>query len=105
MALRGEDKVAEEKRGVQVPSKDPCRKPAACWDSLYFETQLADSQLVWHRRRLELIQDLEFPEAAHRLKASADGNYLYASGIHPPRVSVMSRTAQGRSGAVQLMPG
>ena len=39
-----------------------------------------------YRRRIELVQDLEFPEACHRLKASPDGQFLFATGIHPPRV-------------------
>lgn len=38
------------------------------------------------RRRLELIQDFEFPAAAHRIKATQDGAFIYATGIHPPRV-------------------
>lgn len=38
------------------------------------------------RTRLELIQDFEFPAAAHRIKATQDGAFIYASGIHPPRV-------------------
>jgi hypothetical protein len=32
------------------------------------------------RRRIELIQDFEFPEASLRLKSSRDGQYLVATG-------------------------
>ena len=32
------------------------------------------------RRRIDLIQDFEFPEASLRLKASRDGKYLLATG-------------------------
>jgi ribosome biogenesis protein ENP2 len=39
-----------------------------------------------YRRRIELVQDLDFPEACQRLRASPDGQYLFATGIHPPRV-------------------
>lgn len=39
-----------------------------------------------YRRRLELLQDLHFPTAAQRLKVTPDGEYLFASGIHPPQV-------------------
>ena len=39
-----------------------------------------------YRRRIELVQDLDFPEACHRLKLSPDGQFLIASGLHPPRV-------------------
>ena len=38
------------------------------------------------RRRIELVQDLEFPEACHRIKATSDGKFLFATGIHPPRL-------------------
>ena len=51
--------------------------------------QASYSRVLWYlhcRRRLELIQDFEFPAASHRLKATPDGQYIYASGIHPPRV-------------------
>ena len=39
-----------------------------------------------YRRRIELVQDLDFPEACQRLRATPDGQYLFATGIHPPRV-------------------
>ena len=39
-------------------------------------------------RRIELIQDLGFPAAAHRLKLSPDGQFLFATGTHAPRVRV-----------------
>lgn len=42
--------------------------------------------LSYDRRRIELVQDLEFPAACHRLKLTPDGEYLFATGIHPPRV-------------------
>ncbi|KAK9809324.1 hypothetical protein WJX73_004781 [Symbiochloris irregularis] len=41
-----------------------------------------------YRRRIELIQDLQFPEACQRLKITPDGQFLFATGIHPPRVRV-----------------
>ena len=34
------------------------------------------------------MQDLEFPAACHRLKLTPDGEYLFATGIHAPRVRV-----------------
>jgi len=34
------------------------------------------------------VQDLEFPAACHRLKATPDGQYLFATGIHAPRLRV-----------------
>ena len=39
-----------------------------------------------YARRIELVQDLGFPGACQRLKLSPDGNFLFASGTHPPRV-------------------
>ncbi|DBB18809.1 TPA: hypothetical protein ACH3X3_000404 [Trebouxia sp. C0006] len=41
-----------------------------------------------YRRQVELVQDLEFPAACHRLKATPDGQYLFATGIHAPRLRV-----------------
>jgi len=38
------------------------------------------------RRRIELVQDLDFPAACNRLKLTPDGQYLFASGTHAPRV-------------------
>ena len=40
------------------------------------------------RRQVELIQDLEFPAACHRMKATPDGQFLFATGIHAPRLRV-----------------
>ncbi len=39
------------------------------------------------QRRVELLQDFEFPTACGRIKATPDGQYLFASGLHPPQVS------------------
>ena len=41
-----------------------------------------------YRRRVELIQDFAFPAACQRLKITPDGQYIFASGYHPPRVRV-----------------
>jgi hypothetical protein len=40
------------------------------------------------RRRVELLQDLEFPAACQRIKATPDGQFIYASGYHPPIVKL-----------------
>lgn len=37
---------------------------------------------------MELIQDFEFPAACQRIKATPDGQYIFATGYHPPRVRV-----------------
>lgn len=39
-----------------------------------------------YRRRLELLQDFGFPAACQRLKLTPDGQYLVATGYHPPQV-------------------
>uniref|UniRef100_A0A1D2A8K0 Uncharacterized protein n=1 Tax=Auxenochlorella protothecoides TaxID=3075 RepID=A0A1D2A8K0_AUXPR len=41
-----------------------------------------------YNRRVELVQDFEFPAACQRIKVSADQQYIFASGYHPPRVRV-----------------
>ncbi len=38
--------------------------------------------------RIEIIQEFEFPISAGCLKASNDGNYVFASGIYPPRLKI-----------------
>ena len=39
-----------------------------------------------YRRRVDLIQDFEFPAACQRIKVTPDGQYIFASGYHPPQV-------------------
>jgi ribosome biogenesis protein ENP2 len=39
-----------------------------------------------YRRRIELVQDLNFPSACTSIKASQDGEYLFAAGLHGPQV-------------------
>eukprot|EP00887_Chlorella_sp_A99_P002039 scaffold18.g2039.t1 len=39
-----------------------------------------------YRRRVELLQDFEFPAACQRIKVTPDGQYIFASGYHPPQV-------------------
>lgn len=41
-----------------------------------------------YRRRIELIQDFDFPAACQRIKLTSDGQYIFATGYHPPRVRV-----------------
>jgi ribosome biogenesis protein ENP2 len=38
------------------------------------------------RRRLELIQDFDFPDTAGKIKSSVDGQYVIATGVYPPQV-------------------
>jgi hypothetical protein len=37
-------------------------------------------------RRLELLQDFSFPSACQRMKITPDGQYIFATGYHPPMV-------------------
>jgi ribosome biogenesis protein ENP2 len=41
----------------------------------------------WNRR-IELIQDFEFPTVPTKLKVSKDGHYIVATGIYKPQVRV-----------------
>ncbi|KIZ02919.1 Nucleolar protein 10 [Monoraphidium neglectum] len=41
-----------------------------------------------YRRRLELLQSFGFPSACQRLKATPDGQYIFATGYHPPMLKV-----------------
>uniref|UniRef100_A0A7R9YC92 NUC153 domain-containing protein n=1 Tax=Pinguiococcus pyrenoidosus TaxID=172671 RepID=A0A7R9YC92_9STRA len=40
------------------------------------------------RRRVELLNDFEFPGASQRVKLSADGRYAVATGVYPPSVKI-----------------
>jgi len=39
-----------------------------------------------YRRRVELLQDFSFPAACQKIKLTADHQYLFATGYHPPSV-------------------
>ena len=50
-----------------------------------------------YRRRIELIQDFEFPAGCNRIKVTPDGQFIFASGYHPPQVgAACSRGAAWR---------
>lgn len=38
--------------------------------------------------KIEIIQDFEFPISSGCIKISNDGNYVFASGIYPPRLKI-----------------
>ena len=44
------------------------------------------SKDVEYRRRIELLQDFDFPTASQRVQASADGQYVIVTGTYPPQV-------------------
>lgn len=61
-----------------------------------------------YRGRLELLQDFGFPAACQRMKLTPDGQYLIATGYHPPQVRErdgaiggFGECARGRSGAAR----
>lgn len=41
-----------------------------------------------YMNRIEILQDFEFPVSSSCLKISDDGQYLFASGIYPPRLKI-----------------
>lgn len=50
-----------------------------------------------YAHRIELVQDLGFPGACQRMKLSPDGNFLFASGTHPPRVRFAAKWSETSS--------
>jgi len=48
-----------------------------------------------YRNRIELIQDFDFPIAAHRVRVSPDTGYIVASGVYPPRVKIYETSELG----------
>lgn len=41
-----------------------------------------------YRNRIELVQDLQFPEASMKLKLTPDGNFIMATGVYKPQIRV-----------------
>lgn len=41
-----------------------------------------------YMNRVEILQDFEFPVSGGCIKLSNDGNYIFASGIYPPRLKL-----------------
>jgi hypothetical protein len=41
-----------------------------------------------YRRRVELLQDFEFPTASQRVRMSPDGQFVVVTGTYPPGVKV-----------------
>jgi ribosome biogenesis protein ENP2 len=41
-----------------------------------------------YTNRIEILQDFDFPITAGFLKCSKDGNYIFASGIYPPKLKI-----------------
>ncbi|CAN0390936.1 unnamed protein product, partial [Pylaiella littoralis] len=46
------------------------------------------SQDVDYRRRIELLQDFDFPTASQKVRASPDGQYVIVTGTYPPQIKV-----------------
>jgi ribosome biogenesis protein ENP2 len=51
-----------------------------------FRTKKSLRKNLEYKQRIELLQDFDFPTAASRVKASADLQYLAATGVYPPQV-------------------
>jgi ribosome biogenesis protein ENP2 len=45
-------------------------------------------QLEEYTTRIDLIQDLDYPCSAQRIRVSPDQNYIITSGVYPPRVKI-----------------
>ena len=48
-----------------------------------------------YRNRIELVQDLDFSVASHRVRISPDQNYIVASGVYPPRIKIYETSELG----------
>lgn len=46
------------------------------------------SRDVDYANHVELLQDFGFPSACHKVKVTRDGQHVFASGVHAPRVRV-----------------
>lgn len=70
-------KVYNVTAGKNLPSwlKDKRRKHSLSKDDSY-------------NKHVELIQDFAFPSACHKIKHTKDEQYIFACGVHAPRVQV-----------------
>ena len=41
-----------------------------------------------YTNRIDILQDFDFPVTAGSLKVSNDGNYVFATGIYPPKMKI-----------------
>ena len=57
-----------------------------------------------YRRRIELLQDFEFPEASQRVQLSGDGNFVLATGAPPPPPPRLAAAAPRRRRAQSARP-
>ena len=48
-----------------------------------------------YRNRIDLVQDLDFRVASHRITVSPDQNFIVASGVYPPRVKIFETSELG----------
>jgi len=70
------------------------RGPGAILNPASSNARITQLQRRLHRKKnlqdtdVQLIQDLEFPTVANRVKQSADGQFLAAVGTYPPQVRV-----------------
>ncbi|CAN0322758.1 unnamed protein product, partial [Discosporangium mesarthrocarpum] len=39
-----------------------------------------------YRRRIELLQDFDFPTASQRVQTTPDGQYVVVTGTYPPQI-------------------
>ncbi|CAM9864063.1 unnamed protein product, partial [Laminaria digitata] len=44
------------------------------------------SKDVDYRRRIELLQDFDFPTASQKVRVSPDGQYVIVAGTYPPQI-------------------
>ena len=77
---------------ISLEDRGFCGKPSVL-KGYYHRTLCPRVILPWNpvsgsglRRRIELIQDFTMPVAATGIDVSADGQYIFATGIYKPRV-------------------
>lgn len=80
--------------GVQVQDSDGVKvynvtagKKQAQWLNEK-RKKVSRSKDAAYATHVELIQDFAFPSACHRMKYSPDGQYIFCTGVHAPRVRV-----------------
>uniref|UniRef100_B9H8U1 Nucleolar protein 10-like N-terminal domain-containing protein n=1 Tax=Populus trichocarpa TaxID=3694 RepID=B9H8U1_POPTR len=73
MATKGSGLKSTSINGVKMYMVSSQQRNPAPWD---------------YQQKIELVQDVTFPTAMSRIKATPDGEFLIASGIYPPQIKV-----------------
>ncbi|KAH8485783.1 hypothetical protein H0E87_027283 [Populus deltoides] len=86
MATKGSGLKSTSINGVKIYMVSSQQRNPASW--VGSKKQRPSRKDKNYQQKIELVQDLTFPTATSRIKVTPDGEFLIASGIHPPQIKV-----------------